>query len=455
MTRIIVFLALAAATAHADESGDARKLLEELVAIDTTNPPGNEARAATLVAERLRAAGVTPTIVEFAPGRANVIARLRGDGTRKPLLLLAHLDVVGAAAQPWTTPPFRLTERDGLLYGRGVLDDKGWAAIATTVFLELARTRPRLHRDVVLALTGDEESGGSGIRFVLDKRPELLGDVELALNEGGTTLLGKDGRVKLVALQTAEKTFQSFRVVAHGTGGHSSIPNDDNAIYHLARALDRIGAYRFPPRLTPTVRSALRGRAVLAPEPLASALRRAADAKDAIPDETLRVLDADFAIRALPRTTCVATQLEGGTRENALPVEAHAIVNCRLVPIDSIEWVQKTLTERVGDARVAVETVPDFGAGPEVPVDGVVPDAVARVARELYGPGVTVAAALGTGASDSRFLRQRGVGAYGVGLLAVSPDDARRPHGPDERAPTASLAPGVRFLRALVHALAE
>ncbi len=441
--------------AHADPAADARQLLEQLVAIDTTNPPGREAEAAKAIAERLRAAGVSSEIVPFGPGRASVVARLRGDGSKKPLLLIAHLDVVGAAEQPWTVKPFQLTERAGFLYGRGVLDDKGWAAIATAVFLELARTHEKLHRDVILALTGDEESGGAGVRYILEHRPELLADAEFALNEGGSTLLDANGKVKLVAIQTAEKTYQNFSLTAHGTGGHASVPNDDSAIYHLARALTKLEALRFPPRLTPTVRSNLRGNAALESGPVAAALRTAADAKDEIPPDALALIDRSIGLRALTRTTCAATLLSGGTRENALPVEARATVNCRLVPVDSIDLVKKQLEDAIGDPRVAVAIVPDVGAGPEVPVEGPVKEAVTKVARALYGAEVTVAASLGTGASDSRFLRARGMGAYGLGLLPVTPADAHRPHGPDERAPVSSLPLGVKLLSGVVRALAE
>jgi len=434
---------------------DARSLLDELIRIDTSNPPGNEEKASRAMGAHLKKDGIPFELVPWAPGRASLVARLKGDGSKRPLILLAHLDVVGAAQQPWTVPPFSPTEKDGFLYGRGVLDDKGWAAIAVETFLELHRSHVKLHRDVILALTGDEESGGAGIRYLLDKRKELLADAELALNEGGVTLLDpKSNKVKVVQMQTAEKTFQNFELVAHGTGGHSSIPNDDNAIYRLARALEQLGAFRFPARLTPTIREALRGRAVLEPEPYASALKTASTAPgDTIPDQPLQILDEKPPLRSLPRTTCVATILSGGTRDNALPVEARANVNCRMLPGDTVEGVRATLQNVTGDVDVRI--VPDVGSGPEVPVKGPVRDAVEKVAHELYGPDVLVTAALGTGASDSRFLRTIGIHAYGLGLLPVTPADALKPHGPDERAPLPSVAQGARFLREMVRTLAE
>jgi acetylornithine deacetylase/succinyl-diaminopimelate desuccinylase-like protein len=435
---------------------DSRTLLDELIRIDTSSPPGNEEKAARAMGAHLKAAGIPFEIVPFAPGRASLVARLKGDGTKKPLILLAHLDVVGATQQPWTVPPFVPTEKDGMLYGRGVLDDKGWAAIATETFLELHREKAKLHRDVILALTGDEESGGGGIRYILDKKRALVGDAELALNEGGTTLLdAKSGKVKVVMLQTAEKTFQNFELVAHGVGGHSSIPNDENAIYRLARALDRLAAFRFPAKLSPTIREALKGRAALEPEPYASALRAASTAPgETIPEASLKVLDERPPLRALPRTTCVATILSGGTRDNALPVEAKANVNCRMLPSDTVEGTRATLQKiAAGDAEVKL--IPDVGFGPEVPVTGPVRDALEKVARQLYGNDILITAALGTGASDSRFLRGIGIQAYGLGLLPVTPADALRPHGPDERAPVASVPAGAKLLREMVRALAE
>jgi acetylornithine deacetylase/succinyl-diaminopimelate desuccinylase-like protein len=434
---------------------DARSLLDELVRIDTSNPPGHEELAARAMGAHLKKEGVPFEVVPWAPGRASLVARLKGDGSKRPLILLAHLDVVGADHQPWTVPPFTPTEKDGFLYGRGVLDDKGWAAIATETFLELHRSHAKLHRDVILALTGDEESGGAGIRYLLEHKRALLGDAELAMNEGGATLLDdKTGRVKVVQMQTAEKTIQDYELLAHGTGGHSSIPNDENAIYRLATALDALAKFRFPAKLTPTVREALKGRAALQPEPYASALRTAAAAPgDTIPAATLKVIDQEPPLRALTRTTCVATLLSGGTRNNALPVEARANVNCRILPGETIESVRATLQKLTG--AVEVRIVPDWGSGPEVPVTGIMRDAVEKVAHQLYGDDVLVTAALGTGASDSRFLRAIGIQAYGLGLLPVTTADVSKPHGPDERAPVASIPAGAKFLREMVRTLAE
>ena len=453
MRRLLLPLLLVSSFAHADSAAEARQILDELVAIDTSNPPGNETAAASAVAKRLDAAGLKPTVVEFAPGRSDVVARIKGDGKKKPLLLLAHLDVVGAANQPWTVPPFQVTEKDGWLYGRGVSDDKGWAAVALVVFLDLARHKTRLHRDVVLALTGDEESGGLGLRWLLEHRKDLIGDVEIGLNEGGGLKLD-GGKVVSVTFQAAEKTYQSYEVISPGLGGHSSVPNEDNAIYRLARALDKIAVYKFPVRLTPTVRESLRADAAHQPEARAAAMRLVAESKEAEPPaDALALLDSYPLTRAATRTTCVATMLSGGTRENALPVEARAVINCRVMPVDKLPEVERELNAAIGDSKITLKPIIDMGWGPEIAVDGVVPSAIRKVARARFGAGVTVNAGIGFGATDSRFLRRIGVLSYGIGLFPRPEELRRTPHGPDEAIPTASLATGVGWLSALVSEL--
>ena len=437
--------------AHAD----ARALLEELVGIDTSNPPGQEEKAARAVAAHLTAAGVKYELVPFAPGRSSLVARLRGDGKKRPLILMAHLDVVGAANQPWTTPPFQLTEKDGWLYGRGVSDDKGWAALATTVFVELAQKKTRLHRDVILVLAGDEESGGAGVRNLLETRKELIGDAELALNEGGGIKLDATGKVVAIGFQASEKTYQDFEIVARGHGGHSAVPNDENAIYRLARGLAKLETFRFAPRLTPAVREMLRAAAQTQPEPRATALRKVADSQDAPPADALAILDSYPLTRAMTRTSCVATLVQGGTRENALPVEAKANVNCRILPVESVADVAKQLTAVLADPLLEVHAKTEFGAGPEIPIDGPVRAALRKVADEQFGKTVVVAAGVGLGATDSRFLRKAGIQSYGVGLLPKPEELIRNPHGPDEAVPVASVAMGEKFLRALVRELAE
>jgi acetylornithine deacetylase/succinyl-diaminopimelate desuccinylase-like protein len=422
---------------------DFRTLLARLVEADTTNPPGNEARAVAIIAERLAAEKIPHEVTEFAPGRQNLVARLAGDGSEKPLLLLAHLDVVGAEGQPWTSTPHRLTERDGFLVGRGVSDDLGMALMELETVLLLERSGTRLRRDVILALSGDEESGGAGIRWLVEHEPHAL-DAAIALNEGGGVRLDEHGRVSFIGLQAAEKTYQDFALVVTGTTGHSSVPLPDNAIYRLARALERVGRHRFPVRLLPVTREYFKARAAVEAEPLAGALRAAAAAKGDVPNAALSVLEANPILAATLRTTCVATTLDGGTRVNALPAEARATLNCRILPDESVDSVESALVRVIGDPVVKIERLDNFGSGPPSSLDGPLPAAVRKAAEGIW-PGTPIIPLFSLGATDSRFLRGRGVAAYGLNPIALTESDARRAHGVDERVPIASLRPGLEF----------
>ena len=393
---LVTLLACARRPSPTTPRRSARQLLDELVAIDTSNPPGNEEKAAKLVAGKLRAAGIESTIVPFGPGRVEPGRAPQGrrDASGR-CILLAHLDVVGAAGQPWSMPPFTVTERDGWLYGRGVTDDKSWAAMATALVIELKRTHAPLHRDVILALTGDEESGGAGIRYILDHRKELLGDAEFALNEGGGVRSTAPGKPRLVSLGTAEKTFQDFSFTAHGVGGHSSVPNDENAIYRLARALDKLSAFKLPDaavaggarQLARRRRSRSRRRAPrrCAPPPTSRARRSR--------PTLLAMIDAHPLVRALTRTTCVATHDDAAARATTrCRSRRAATVNCRIMPVDTIERVRDTL-RKVAAGLVDVEIVPDVGVGPEVPNSGPVRDAVEKATRAVFGKDVPVVGA--------------------------------------------------------------
>jgi acetylornithine deacetylase/succinyl-diaminopimelate desuccinylase-like protein len=445
---VVARLALAGSADYDRLLTDFRVLLAKLVAADTTNPPGNEARAVAILADRLDQENIPYEVTEFAPGRQNLVARLSGDGSAKPLLLLAHLDVVGADGQPWTSPPHEVTERDGFLVGRGVSDDLGMALMGLETMVMLQRSGTRLRRDVILALTGDEESGGAGVRWLLANRPQSL-QAEFALNEGGGVRLGDDGRVSFVGLQAAEKTYQDFRITARGTTGHSSVPKPDNAIHRLAGALQRLAAYRFPPHMLPVTRAYFRARAAVEPPALAAALRTAAGSKGPIPEAALRTIERNPALGFSLRTTCVATRVAGGTRVNALPAEAHADVNCRILPDESTDDVRRTLVKVIGDPGLAVEMLEPFGSGPASDVEGEGPEAIRKIASETW-PAAPVIPILSLGATDSRFLRAAGIAAYGLNPIALTEDDARRAHGVDERIPVASLRPGLEFFHRLV-----
>jgi len=452
---IVLVLSMAgASTALADpvdfDAGarSARELLGELVAADTSNPPGNESRAVAIGAARLRQAGIPYRVTEFAPGRENLVARLEGSGGSGALLLLAHTDVVGAEGQSWSTNPHQMTEVDGYLQGRGVADDLGMASVALEVFVALKRAGVPLARDVILAWTGDEESGGAGVRWLLEHEPEQV-EAAIVLNEGGGVRLGEDGRPNLIALQTAEKIYQDFTLSARGTTGHSSVPLPDNAIFQLARGLARLGAHRFPPRLLPVTRANLAARAPLESGERKRAMQALAESRGPLPSDAVAVLDADPALAASLRTTCVATQIEGGTRANALPAEARATVNCRILPDETPEQVHARLVEILDDSGIEVLPTEEFGHGEPSPLEGPGAEAIRKVAHELW-PDIAVIPFMSRGATDSRYLRARGMAAYGINPIAIAEADARRAHGIDERIPAASLRPAVELLYRLV-----
>lgn len=453
---VAFFLATTAASAGTPDYDElarrTRSLLARLVAADTSNPPGNEARAVALGVERLRSGGIPVEVTTFAPGRDNLVARLRGSGKARPLLLLAHVDVVGAAGQAWSSDPHVLTERGGFLVARGVADDLGMAATALEVFIALKETGAALDRDVILAWTGDEESGGAGIRWLLANRPDSVA-AEIAFNEGGGPRLDDDGKVVRVALQTAEKTYQDFTVTARGDTGHSSVPIGTNAIYRLARALDRLASSRFPARLLPVTRAYLQARAAQDPPELATAERTLGASAGSLPPDALAQVEARPELSAILRTTCVATMVSGGTRVNALPAEASAQINCRILPGDTAPGIREQLKAIFDDPSLEIEPSSEFGAGEPSALDGPGPRAVEAVAATIW-PGAPVVALLSPGATDSRFLRANGIVSYGLGPIPMSDSDARRAHGVDERIPLGGLRVGVEFLHRLVLAVA-
>lgn len=434
-------------------AASARALLQELVEVDTTNPPGNEQRAVEIVAKRLKAAGISYEITEFAPGRQNITARLKGDGAEKPVLLIAHSDVVGATGQSWTVAPHKVTEKDGYLYGRGVADDLGMAVVNLEVFLMLKRLAMPLRRDVIFALTGDEESGGGGVQFVLKKNPESLA-AAIAFNELGGPMLGADGKVRLIALQSAEKTYQDFELVTHGKTGHASVPLADNAIYRLARALDRLGKFKFPARLLPVTRAYFEKRAAVEPPALATAMLALAHSGKNLPAQALKIVEADPILSANLHTTCVATELSGGTRVNALPADAKASLNCRILPDESGADVQAKLVQVIGDGAVQVQPVGVFGKAGPSPVTGVDLDLARGVLARMW-PGVPVIPFLSLGATDSRYLRGAGTTSYGLNPLPMTESDMRRAHGIDERLPVGSLRTGIEFQYKLLRELSQ
>jgi len=432
----------------------AKQIYQELVEIDTVTDTGDTARAADAMAARLLAAGFPRQDVRVfkpAPRKGNLVARLRGSGARRPMLLVAHLDVVEAKAADWSTDPFKLVEKDGFFYARGASDDKFMAASFVAALIRFKQEGYRPARDVILVLETDEETfdrQGHGMQWLLKNQRALL-DAEFALNEGGTVGALKDKPV-LVGVQTSEKRPVNFVLEVRNRGGHSSQPRKDNAIYQLAKALDKLAQFEFPVNLNETTRATLQIGAALQPPPVAAALRAvAAGTADAA---TQGMLSNDAAINSILRTTCVATLLEGGTVFNALPPSARATVNCRILPNETAEQTLATLQRVVADEQVSIRMEWALVSSSASPLNAEVMAAIEQVSSRFW-PQVPVIPLMSPGATDGTFLRNAGIPTYGFTGLMTDLVDARE-HGRDERVSIKAFHEGHESLYQLVRLLA-
>jgi acetylornithine deacetylase/succinyl-diaminopimelate desuccinylase-like protein len=448
-------LALAAAPASAPAPADdaLRAIYKELVEINTVDPEGDNTRAARATAARLLAAGFPAAdvqVLEPQPRKGNLVARLRGTGARRPLLLLAHIDVVEARREDWSVDPFTLLEKDGFFYGRGTGDDKAMAAIWIATLIRLREEGFHPDRDIVVALTADEETGpANGVDWLLKTHRDLV-DADLALNEGGRGQI-KDGRYIANGIQASEKVFESFRLETTNAGGHSSLPRKDNAIYELAAGLGRLAAFDFPVQLGEVTRAYFDRMATLTTGPEAADLK-AVLATPPDPEAVARLSLSPYD-NALMRTTCVATRLEGGHAENALPQMARAIVNCRILPGTPAGEVQATLVRVLADDGISVTSLAPAKPSPPSPLTPDIMGPVTAVTSEMW-PGVPVLPMMSTGATDSLYLRQAGIRAYGVSGLFGDVSD-NRAHGKDERMGVRQLYEGREFLYRLVKRLSS
>jgi len=431
-----------------------REIYQELIEINTTNSVGDNTRAAEAMARRLIAAGFPAADVQVlapAPRKGNVVARLRGTGARRPLLLLAHLDVVEANREDWSVDPFKLLERDGYFYGRGTTDDKAMAAAFVANLIRYRQESFVPDRDLIVALTADEEGGGhNGVAWLLKDHRGLI-DAELAINEGGGGSL-KNGRRVSNSVQASEKIFQSYRLEVTNRGGHSSLPVKDNAIWHLAGGLARLAELDFPVNLDEVNRQFFERTAAQIGGSLGDDFRAVAGgSRD--PAVVARVAALGPVFNSRLRTTCVPTRLEGGHADNALPQTARAVVNCRVLPNETEEDVRQTLIRVLANDQIKVTPVNKFFPSPASPLTPEIMSAVESVTRTLW-PGVPVVPTMSTGATDSRYLRAAGIPAYGTSGMFGDIDDVRA-HGRDERMLVQSLYEGQEYLYRLVKALSS
>jgi len=433
----------------------ARDIYKELIEINTTSDadPGGTTQAAEAMRKRLLSAGFPEgdvQVLSSGPRDGNVVARLRGSAGsgRKPILLLAHLDVVPAKREDWSIDPFVFTEKDGFYYGRGTSDDKAMAAIWIANMIRMKREAYVPDRDLIVALTSDEENGDhNGVEWLLTNKRELI-DAAYALNEGGGGFL-KNGKPFVHNVQAAEKVYYDFTFEARNKGGHSSRPIRDNAIYHLADALARLERYDFPVKLNDVTKAYFERLGQVETGQTAADMR--AVAKNPKDTAAVRRLSAQPVYNSMLRTTCVATMLEGGHAPNALPQLARANVNCRVLPDHDVKDVQATLVRLAGDTAVHVSPAPEPRGGPASPLTPEVLGPIERLTKEMW-PGIPVVPIMGTGATDGRALRQKGIPTYGVSGLFGDMNDSRA-HGRDERMLIKSFFDGQEFLYRLVKEL--
>jgi len=430
-----------------------REIFQELVEIDTTHSAGDTTRAARAMARRLLDAGFTAAdlqVLEPFPRKGNLVLRYRGSGEKRPMLLMSHLDVVEAPRDDWTGDPFQLQERDGYFIARGSSDDKARGAVLVSVLSQLKREGFVPKRDIILALTADEERGDvptNGVAWLVQHQRALI-DAEFGLNEGAGGVLAR-GKPWVLNVQLAEKLYATYELQTSNPGGHSMAPPRDNAITELAEALVRLAGHEFPLNLSPVTRAYLERMSALSAEPLASALRGVT--QDRPDPSAVAFLSARPGWNSQLRTTCVVTMIEGGHAANALPQRGKATVMCRLLPHDDAAAVERTLASLAGE-KVTLTRVKASQPSPPSPMRPDVIGAIEKVAGQMW-PSVPVVPVMSPGVSDSRFLRGAGIPMYGVsGLFQAGNDYA---HGRDERVPVRWLYESREFMVRLVRELAQ
>ncbi len=419
-----------------------RELLQELVEVPTTEPEGT-ARAAQLIAARLVAAGFPKedvTILGPDSRTANVVARLRAPNPRsRPILLMAHIDVVSARREDWSMDPWTLTEREGWLYGRGTNDNKAGAAMLIANLIRLKRQGWQAERDLIVLLTGDEETSQRSIQWLLAERRSLI-DAELAFNTDGGAVVIKDGRAAYFGVQTSEKVYADYELEVTDRGGHSSLVRADNPIYTLSAALGRIGEHQFPLHVTEQTRMFLERSASTESGQTAIDMRAVAAVPPDLPAAARLSRSPDLNARL--RTTCVATRVEAGHANNALPQLARAVINCRILPGLPGQEVEAVIRQLAGPG-VRLKVLEPPVSSPPSPLPPTLLSRIERLAGEHW-PGLPVVPTMSTGATDGMYTRSAGIPTYGVSGINENPDDSRA-HGRDERVEIESFVRATQF----------
>jgi acetylornithine deacetylase/succinyl-diaminopimelate desuccinylase-like protein len=448
--------ALAALSAQSDPNDQrAREIFKELIEINTTDSVGSVTKAAEAMAARLKAAGFADKDIQVLgpdPRKHNLVARYHGTGAQRPVLLLAHLDVVEAKREDWSFDPFTFLEKDGYFYGRGTSDDKAMAAQFVANVIRLKQEGFMPSRDLILALTADEEGGNfNGVDWLVKNHRDLI-EAEFAINEGGGGNMRK-GKYLTNEVQASEKVFQDFRLEVTNSGGHSSLPVKDNAIYHLSAGLSRLAAFEFPVQLNEVTRAYFERSASVESDPKVAADMRAVAKPTPDPAAAARLSAMLPYYNAQMRTTCVATRLAGGHANNALPQLASANVNCRILPGVSPASVKETLVQVLADPQIKVSFVNEATPSKPSPLRPDVMSAVESLTKEMF-PGVIVVPVMSTGATDGLYLRNGEVPTYGIDGTFGDMEDVRA-HGRDERVGAKQFFEGLDFQYRLIKVLAK
>jgi acetylornithine deacetylase/succinyl-diaminopimelate desuccinylase-like protein len=436
----------------------ARDIFKQLIEINTTDSVGSTTTAADAMAQRLRDAGFPANDIYLGgpnPRKGNLVARLHGTGARKPILFICHLDVVEARREDWTMDPFQFIEKDGYFYGRGTGDIKDGDAILVTTFIRLKREAYQPDRDLILALTADEEGGTSnGVEWLLKNHRDLI-DAEYIINPDAGDLELDRGKHLLVGIQASEKLYQDYDLKITSPGGHSSLPTPDNPIYALSASLARLEQFQFPFELNEVT------RAYFARESEIVGGETGADMKAILstpPDPAaLARLSASPFYNARLRTTCVATRIDGGHANNALPGYAHAVVNCRILPGHSPDEIQATIEKVLANPKITVTQQSSSGGGlksnPASPLRADLINALSDVSRQMW-PGIPIVPVMDAGASDGAISRAAGIPTYGIAPIFMDVGDDRS-HGRDERIRVSAFYEGVDFYDRFVKALSS
>ncbi|HZQ22658.1 MAG TPA: M20/M25/M40 family metallo-hydrolase [Terriglobales bacterium] len=439
-------LALAQPTAHpsldaAQSKAEAARFLSDLVRIDTQDPPGNESKVAHYLEGVLREEGIPSEILETMLGRASIVARLKGNGSKRPLLLMGHEDVVPVDRVHWTVDPFAGTVKDGILYGRGASDDKAMVAANLEVFLQLKRMNIPLTRDVIfLSEASEEMSSPAGMKTIVDRYWDKI-ECEFALNEGGGSLL-ENSKVKYMGVATAEKLPRGATLQASGSSGHGSVPRVDNAVVHLAEAVAKAGTWETPSRLNETTREFFQRLATISPPDEAAWYRNVLDPKV---QAELRVKKPQYY--SMLRTSVVPTMLKAGLKSNVIPPTAEATLDIRALPDEDLPKFREKLAEVINDPQVKVVAEDSSLSMPPAPASSLHTEmfaALERAQKEVEPNSITLPV-MTTGATDSSFLRVKGVQAYGIGLPKTDAEN-RTVHGNDERIEIDQLGTFVSYI---------